>query len=84
MISASLPVPVFMKYCLSLPSSSLVVIFEVEADDMPAPPWLETLVLAGSRESSLTTALSSFMADAIEGRFLIRDNMDCGTYRLYA
>ena len=38
MISASDPLPVFMKYCCVLPSGKVVSILEVEAEDMPAPP----------------------------------------------
>jgi len=74
-ISASDPFPVFMKYCCVLPSGKVVLILEVEAEDMPAPPWLETVVLFGSKESSFTIALSSFMVDANEEKFRIRESM---------
>jgi len=76
MSSASEPLPVFMKNCFLLPSSEVVVIFIVEADDMPAPPWLETEVLFGSKASNFMTALSSFMVDASEVKFRRRDSID--------
>jgi len=76
MSSASESLPVFMKNCFLLPSSAVVVIFIVEADDMPAPPWLETEVLFGSSASSFTTALSSFMVDANEVNCRRRDSIE--------
>ena len=52
-----------MKKYFSVPSFSLDVIFDVDAEEHPPPPCGETLVLEGSRESkSITTGLS-FMAD---------------------
>jgi hypothetical protein len=63
MISASLPLPVFMKKHFSVPSFILNVIFDVDAEEHPPPPCDETLVLEGSSESNSLTAGSSFMAD---------------------
>jgi len=76
-VSAADPLPVFIKYCCVLPSGRVVLILEVEADDMPAPPWLDTVVLLGSNESSFTIAPSSFMVDASDVKFRIRDSMRC-------
>ena len=64
MISASFPLPVFMKKCLSVPSSSVVVILEVDADEEPLPLAEETLVLDGSKDNISMTAGSSFMIAA--------------------
>lgn len=60
MIEASFPEPVFMKNCFSVPSPSLVVIFDVDAklDPAPAP---EIDVSFGSRDKSLTMAESIVM-----------------------
>lgn len=59
--SASLPTPVFMKNCLSVESSRVAVIFAVDALEHPEPPAEDTLVRDGERESSSSTAGSSFM-----------------------
>ena len=66
MIEASSPEPVFMKNCFSVPSSSLVVILDVEAELIPPPPAPEMVVFAGSRDSNLATAESSFMLICLE------------------
>jgi len=52
-----------MKKHFSVPSFSLDVIFNVDAEEHPPPPCDETLVLRGSSESNSLTAGSSFMAD---------------------
>lgn len=59
MTSASLPLPVFMKKCFSVPSISVVVIFAVV--EKPDPPCRATVVLAGSRLNALNTAESIFI-----------------------
>lgn len=55
MTEASFPLPVFMKKCFSVPSSSLVVILDVDAklDPAPAP---DCVVFSGSRDKSRATA----------------------------
>lgn len=58
MISASSPVPVFMKYSFCFPSGKVVLIFDVEAELMPPPPWLDTVVLTGSSCKSCEMAES--------------------------
>lgn len=63
MVAASSPLPVFMKNCFSVPSGSVAVIFDVEADDMPPPPADETLAAEGSTPMACATAASSFMVD---------------------
>jgi len=57
MTEASLPEPVFMKNCFSVPSSSLVVILDVDAklDPAPAP---DIVVCLGSKDKSFATAES--------------------------
>lgn len=55
-----------MKNCCLLPSSSVVVILDVDAEEQPPPPCELTVVLEGSRDRSLMTALSSFMADVLK------------------
>lgn len=65
-----------MKNCFSDPSSRVVVILEVEAELMPPPPWDETDVWDGSRESNWMTAESSFMVDVIADSLRIVENMD--------
>ena len=59
MTSASVPLPVFMKKCFAVPSSSVVLIFAVVEN--PDPPCFATVVLAGSRLNALMTAESIFM-----------------------
>lgn len=49
-----------MKNCFSVPSSSLVVIFDVDAKLEPAPAP-ETVVCLGSMDKSLTIAESIVM-----------------------
>ncbi|KAI7223991.1 hypothetical protein KC333_g20 [Hortaea werneckii] len=61
MVSASLPLPLFMKYCMSSPLGSFVVILDAVAEESPPPPPPETDVLLGSRPRRLTIALSSFI-----------------------
>lgn len=61
MTEASLPEPVFMKNCFSVPSLSLVVIFDVDAKLDP-PPALEIVVCLGSRDKSLAIAESIVMS----------------------
>ena len=60
MIEASFPEPVFMKNCFSVPSSSLVVIFDVDAKLEPAPAP-DIVVWLGSRDKSFATAESIAM-----------------------
>lgn len=60
MTKASFPEPVFMKYCFSVPSLSLVVIFDVDAKLDPAPA-LEIFVSLGSRDKRLAMAESIVM-----------------------
>jgi len=62
MISASFPLPVFMKKCFFDPFSSVVVILEVDADEQPPPPAEDTVVFDGSKDRTSMTAGSSFMA----------------------
>lgn len=81
MVEASDPLPVFMKYCFSVPSSSVVVIFEVEAELQPPPPWDETEVLEGSRDSSCNTAESSFMVDVSADSLRMVDSRDGVTFQ---
>ena len=38
MVSASLPLPLFMKYCISSPLGSFVVILDAVAEESPPPP----------------------------------------------
>ena len=50
-----------MKNSLEEPSSDLVVILDVDAEEQPPPPADETVVEAGSSFKSSMTAGSSFM-----------------------
>lgn len=61
MTEASLPEPFFMKNCFSVPSLSLVVIFDVDAK-LDSPPALEIVVCLGSRAKSLAIAESIVMS----------------------
>ncbi len=58
MISASLPLPVFMKKFLSSPFRVVVILAVVENPD---PPCEATVVVLGSRERAFMIAESSFM-----------------------
>lgn len=60
-VSASLPVPVFMKNCCSLPSLCLVAIFNVVAELHPPPPADDIVVAFGSSPRSFEIAESIFM-----------------------
>jgi hypothetical protein len=61
MTEASLPEPVFMKNCFSVPSLSLVVIFDVDAKLDP-PPALDIIVSLRSKDKSLAIAESIVMS----------------------
>jgi hypothetical protein len=65
MTSAAFPFPVFMKKHFSVPSASFDVIFDVDAELHPPPPAEVTVVVAGSRLSSVRTAGSAFMAGRV-------------------
>jgi hypothetical protein len=61
MTEASLPEPVFMKNCFSVPSLSLVVILDVDAKLDP-PPALEIVVSSGFKDKSFAIAESIVMS----------------------
>lgn len=61
MVSAELPLPVFMKNVFSVPSLSLETIFEVDAELQPPPPAEVTDVESASSCSSFKTAGSAFI-----------------------